>query len=244
MRIRWCGLVLGLLMCTAHASEHSQVPAEINLVSEAWIDYTDADGSGLAWDVLREVFEPEVTVQIRSEPYTRAIGLVLRNEADAWVGSYLQEAPGTLYPRWHYDNDQIYALGLATMPVPSAQTLGDYRLAWVRGYTFQNYLPAVSTFNEVRRRDGILLMLSHKRVDYYIDALAEVDEVLSRAKDPALYRRSYLARLPLYLGFSNNPRGVALLELYDRRMGELVKSGRLRAIFQRWKQPYPFDTQT
>lgn len=244
MGIRWCGLWLGLVMCTAQGSVRSQVPDEIKLVSEVWIDYTNADGNGLAWDVLREVFEPEVTVQIRSEPYTRAIGLVLRNEADAWVGSYLQEAPGTLYPRWHYDNDHIYALGLASMPVPNAQNLGDYRLAWVRGYAFEHYLRAASSFNEIQRRDSILLMLSRKRVDYYVDALAEVDEVLSRAKDPALYRRSYLTKLPLYLGFSNNPRGVALLELYDRRMDELVKNGRLRAIFQRWKQPYPFDSQT
>jgi hypothetical protein len=29
--------------------------------------------------------------------------------------------------------------------------------------------------------------------------------------------------------------------LFDQRMDTLVKSGKLKPIFERWKQPYPFD---
>jgi len=29
--------------------------------------------------------------------------------------------------------------------------------------------------------------------------------------------------------------------LFDQRMEQLVKSGELKPIFERWKQPYPFD---
>ncbi|NQD54722.1 ABC transporter substrate-binding protein, partial [Pseudomonas sp. CM25] len=31
------------------------VPKQIHLVSEEWLDYTNADGTGVAWDVLRKV---------------------------------------------------------------------------------------------------------------------------------------------------------------------------------------------
>ncbi|NWA02895.1 hypothetical protein [Pseudomonas gingeri] len=159
---RLWGLLLALLFWPpAWAAEMPGLPAQIRLVSEEWIDYTNADGSGLAW---------------------------------------------------------------------------------VRRYKYQDYLPNVRHFNEILRRDGILSMLQHSRADYYIDALAEVDYVLGQAPDPSVFRRTHLVELPLYLGFSDSERGRALLALYDRRMDELVKGGRLRSLFERWKQPYPFES--
>jgi ABC-type amino acid transport substrate-binding protein len=168
--------------------------------------------------------------------------LVQRREVDALVGSYRDETDGALYPRWNYDTDHIYSLGLATNPPPTLATLGNYRLVWVRGYRYQDYLPNIQRFNEIRRRVGILPMLQQGRADFYIDALTEVDVVLSQAGDRSQLRRSHLAELPLFLGFANNERGRVLCALFDRRMAELVKNGRLRPIFQRWQQPYPFDT--
>ena len=225
----------------ARAVDPAVLPQQILLASEEWVDYTDANGGGLAWEVLREVFEPAgVRLNIRTEPYTRSVGLVQLREVDALVGSYRDEAEGVLYPRWNFDSDHIYALGLATLPAPTLATLGKYRLAWVRGYRYENYLPNVRAFNQIERRDGILSMLRHGRADFYIDALTEVEYVQGKAADPSLYRRSHLAELPLYLGFADTPRGRALMALYDQRMAVLVSSGQLRGIFERWKQPYPF----
>ena len=238
MRKAWWGVLLGLTLCAAQASE---LPKDIRLASEAWVDYSEADGRGLAWDVLREIFEPAVTVQVRSEPYTRSIGLVQRGEADAWVGSYYQEIDTALYPHWNFDTDHIYALGLASSAVPNLKNIGDYRLAWVRGYDYQNYLPNVQSFNEVIRRTGILSMLTHNRADYYIDALTEINYVVGRARDPSQFRTTHVAELPLYLCFANTPKARTLMALFDKRMEQLVKSGELKPIFEKWKQPYPFE---
>ncbi|MDO7904064.1 substrate-binding periplasmic protein [Pseudomonas sp. K1(2024)] len=235
-------LALSVLIGSAVAAES---PKQVRLVSEEWIDYTNADGSGVAWDVLRKVFEPVgVTVQTESAPYSRAIGLVKRGEADAWVGSYKQEDTDNLYPRWHFDMDHIYALSLVDKPVPEVATIGRARLAWVRGYDFQKYLPDVNNFREIQRREGILPMLEHDRVDYYIDAQTEVDYVLEHADQPSRFRRSHLTELPLYLAFTDSERGRALRELFDQRMETLVRSGELKPIFQRWKQPYPFSADS
>nr|WP_246237929.1 transporter substrate-binding domain-containing protein [Pseudomonas akapageensis] len=225
----------------AWAASPAVTPTQIRLASEEWSDYTNKDGTGLAWDILRKVFEPAgVKVRTRSEPYSRAVGLVQRDEADAWVGSYHQERSENLYPRWPFDVDHIYALGLAGKAVPQRETIGQYRLAWVRGYEFQRYLPNIKRYDEVQRRNGIVSMLVHDHTDFYIDALTEVEYVQSMAKDPALLKSTHLAELPLYLAFANTARGRALLELFDKRMDSLVPSGELREIFERWEQPYPF----
>jgi len=221
------------------------VPKQVHLVSEAWLDYTNADGSGMAWDVLRKVFEPAgVKVVTQPAPYSRAVGLVKRGEADAWVGSYKDENDDNLYPRWHFDMDHIYALGLANKPVPTLSTVGQYRLAWVRGYDYGSYLPNVKNFREIQRREGILPMLEHDRVDFYIDAQTEVDYVLGQASQPERFRRTHVVELPLYLAFARNDQAKALRDLFDRRMAELVRSGELRPIFERWKQPYPFASDS
>lgn len=244
MARRWLAVLIFSFL-SAQVCAQDAPPSVIHLASEDWEDYTAADGHGLGWDVLRRVFEPAgVTLDIRTEPYTRSVGLAQRGEVDACVGSYHDESSELLYPRWNFDTDHIYALGLSSNPAPTAETLGSYRLAWVRGYDYQNYLPGIKEggFNEVVRRTGILSMLSHNRADYYIDALTEVDYVLGRAKDPSQFRRTHIAELPLYLCFAKTANARALMELFDRRMDLLVKSGELKPIFERWKQPYPFDS--
>ncbi|MCI0911890.1 substrate-binding periplasmic protein [Pseudomonas putida] len=239
-------VLLAILLCCAHGALAAEgVPKQVHLVSEEWLDYTNADGTGVAWDVLRKVFEPAgVKVVAKSAPYSRAVGLVKRGEADAWVGSYKDENEDNLYPRWHFDMDHIYALGLASKPVPTLDTVGQYRLAWVRGYDYGSYLPNVKAAREIQRREGILPMLEHDRVDFYIDALTEVDYVLGQTSQPERFRRTHIAELPLYLAFARNEHGKALSELFDRRMAELVRSGELKPIFQHWKQPYPFTADS
>ncbi|MDO9347127.1 MAG: transporter substrate-binding domain-containing protein [Pseudomonas sp.] len=235
---RWLLIVLCAFMAVAQAQD---VPGKIMLASEEWNDYTNKDGTGLAWDVLRQVFEPAgIKVQTRSVPYTRSVGLAQRGEVDGWVGSYRDEAEGVLYPHWNFDSDHIYALGLASTPAPTVATLGNYRLAWVRGYKYEEYLPNVHRFNQIERRDGILPMLDHARADFYIDALTEAKYVLSQADDPSKFALTPIAELPLYIGFADNERGRGLMAVFDQRMAALVKSGELKPIFERWKQPYPF----
>ncbi|MCY1313873.1 hypothetical protein D9M70_644450 [compost metagenome] len=85
-------------------------------------------------------------------------------------------------------------------------------------------------------------MLTHDRADFYIDALTEVDYIVRQAKDPSQFRRTHIAELPLYLCFADTPKARELMALFDRRMEVLVKNGRLKPIFERWKQPYPFDS--
>lgn len=236
-------VVLAVLLFGSSA-QAAPVLHPLLIVSEEWVDYTNADGTGLAWDLMRKVFESAgYKVSTRQEPYTRAVGLVQRGEADIWVGSYKDEAD-SLYPRWNFDVDHVYALGLSSRVSPDVNLLGQYTLAWVRGYEYQRYLPNIKHYTEVQRRSSILSMLDAGRADYYIDALNEIQALLRRSPRQSSYKVTHVAELPLYIGFTDNPKGRRLRELFDQRMDELVPSGQLREIFARWHQPYPFDAQT
>lgn len=239
---RLLALLLGVFaMPAAHAE--TQLPSDIQIASEVWEDHTNADGTGMGWDILREVFEPAgVTLRILSVPYTRSVGLTQRGSVDAWVGSYREEVDeGVHYPRWHYDVEQIGALGLQGRPAPTLEGLGELRLIWLRGYEYQRYLPNVQHYREVRRHSGILGMLDLGHADFYIDARVEIEALLADVAQRDRYQLTDLTKLPLYLGFADNPKGRALADLFDRRMTQLVEAGTLKPIFARWQQPYPFD---
>lgn len=243
MRGVWLAAVLGVQLLCAQLAQ-AEAPKEIRLASEVWPGHTNADGSGLAWDVFRAVFEPVgISLKLHSVPYTRSVGLVQRGAADAWVGSYLNEIKdGVFYPHWNYDAYHLTALGLADAPPVDIRTIGTFRLAWVRGYAYEKYLPNLTRYQEVYRRDGILSMLEMKHVDFYLDARTETQDVLNEADDPSRFRITALTQLPLYLGFADTPDGHALAQVFDERMEKLVHDGSLRPIFERWQQPYPFDT--
>lgn len=215
-------------------------PTEIRVASEAWVNYTQADGRGLAWDLLRALYEPEgVRLVARTEPYVRSVGLVQRGEADAWVGSYRNEIDHVIYPRWPYDVDPIGALGRKDSPVPTLADLDRFRLAWMRGYAFDRYLNHLKQRNELQRRASALLMLDSHRIDYFIDARPELEEMLqAKGVDASVYRITDIATIPLYLGFANNERGRALAQLFDARMQTLYRNGELERLFARWHWPY------
>ncbi|MEE4463612.1 transporter substrate-binding domain-containing protein [Azotobacter chroococcum] len=239
-----CGCLLGVAAAEAWGTPLAGLspPEEILLVGVERKGHTGADASGLVWEVLRLVFEPAgLRVRTGTVPYIRAVGLVTRGDADAWVGAYPEETAGALFPKWHYAAEVIAALGLSRTPEPRLEDLGNFRLAWIRGYAFDKYLPRLQRYQEIQRYNGSLAMLRLGHADYLIAARAELEGVLAWAENPEAYRITDLTLLPLYPGFADTPRGRELAALYDRRMAELVRSGELRPIFTRWQQPYPFD---
>lgn len=240
----WIFCLLTCLLLPVQAAERA--PAQIRIISDIWPGYTNSDGSGLAWEIMRLIFEPAgVKVTHRSETYTRAVGLVQRGEGDAWLGSYGEEGlDNVIYPRQTYALDPVSALALASKPVPSLADIGSYRLAWMQGYGYQRYLPGVQRYQEVRARVGVLEMLDRDRADYYIDALPELQHIQAASSEAPRYRITVLTALPMYPGFADTASGRALAALYDRRLAAISEDGSLRALYQRWNQAYLFDDYT
>jgi polar amino acid transport system substrate-binding protein len=248
MRSIWIGffyswLVLGSASAMAGQADDAVLPSEIKAAAEAWEDHSNADGTGLAWDLLRAVFEPVgVKLKFSSEPYIRALGLAQRGKVDAVVGLFLHDSEGVEYPRWQYADDAVGVLGLASMPVPTMSDLPSFRLIWVRGYGYQTQYPQLKRYQEVQRRNGIPEMLMQGRADFYIDDDNEIKSLLKVTEHPELLRMSVLQYLPLYVAFAPTARGRALKQLYEQRMDTLAPSGALKPIFQRWQEHYPYAT--
>ena len=227
---------------TSQASDNTR---PLHVESEAWENATEADGSGLYWDILRAVYEPEgYRIQHHTSTYMRSSGLIRSQQIDIMVGAYAGELQGVTYPRWHFDEDRVMALALKrhAQPWQGETSLANKHVAYIKGYKIKDYLQTDFETHEFYDRQQVFDLLHQGKLDFFLDAQAEIEVELARDNIQATdYVIHPLKRLKLYFVFTDNPHGQQLSELFDQRFAALLKSGQIKQLFQKWNwDEYPF----
>ena len=243
-RVRACVAAIATLAALVMAPAHGV--DTIRVSSEYWVDATNRDGSGLYWDIVRAVYEPAgVEVERRTVPYARSIREVMVTaKADAWVASYMDEVEGALYPQWHFDADFVAAVYDPDRvgEVDGESSLRGHRVAWMRGYAYDDYLSVPVEATRVDDREGGLRMVQEGRIAFFIDAQVEVDAALKATGLGAVLDSATVLQLPLYLGFDDTDRGRELRAIWDRRFPQLLKDGTISNLYRKWDWGvWPFD---
>ena len=215
----------------------------IHLVSEAWEHVTNQDGTGLAWELFRMIYEP-LGIQVKFDivSYSRATYMVQHRRADASVGVYLNEYDHVLFPNMHYLQDRVLAIfKKGTVRTWQGETSLRGDVGWVRGYAFDKYLSVCVNFYEIDSRQAGLKRLQRGNLDFFLDTEVELYGALEEGDvDPVDFQIEQVIALNVYLAFADNERGRTLMKMFDERTTQLVQSGALKPLYARWKQPYPF----
>ena len=74
-------------------------------------------------------------------PYKRTVEQVRKQKGDAWLGSYANEVDFAIYPKWHYDTDNVVAFfkKKAVNKWSGEASLKGKKVGWLRGYAFDDY---------------------------------------------------------------------------------------------------------
>ena len=229
-------LLLGLAGVNAYSME-------INVVGEAWEGYTQADGKGAYIELVKEIFEPEgVAVNWKTYPWARAAVNVETNAADAIIGDYFysDESQNTaLYPNWHISVEEPIVVLLrdeATLDTWQ-KNIGKDGVVWIRGYGFENadWWNTDTLFTEVATVEQGLKMLDTRRVSAYIGYESQINAALVELDLQDLFEPvTLVSDKKLYLIFSNTEKSKELIQVFDRRMSQLVSSGRVEEIYNAW----------
>lgn len=224
---------------------------EILVVSEPLPGLTNPDGTGLYWDMLRAIYEPQgITLKFEAVPLKRAQYMIENRGADAMLGHYRGDAKDFVFPQWHYNEHRISAIfKKGVLDWQGAQTLEGKRVAWIRGAGYDKYLAVAMQFEEKNERTSTIKMLQADRIDVFLDDYAELmktlrlsaDELRQQGFDLNNYRIEEVMRLRLYPAFADTPRGRKLAEIFDDRMPQLLSSGKLKVLFEQWHfETFPF----
>jgi len=224
---------------------------KLNIASEEWKKYTESNGKGLYWDIIKRVYEMDnIKLNIFTVPYARSIYLVKNEKADAWVGSYINEEIFALYPKWHFDADIVSVL-FKKERFPDwdgIKSLANMKVGWIREYDYQKYIDVKMNIVEINSRKSALGRLLKDRIDFYIDDAVDIQCILNNNKyltkigfNMKDFRIVKLFQLNIYLGFVNNKRGKLFRSIWDKNFLILLKNGTIKSLFVQYNEKvFPF----
>ena len=209
---------------------------EIIIVSEAWEDATNEDGTGLYWDMFRAVYEPMgITVKKEFRTYSGSIEMVKRKKADAMVASFLDEVKEFIYPKQHFDTEDVVAMFKKDKVWTGAESMKGKNVGFINDYDYDEHFDFSMIVKEFGNREAILKSLEIDRIDFWLEAEEDVEFALKKsAIDEKRYRMEVVKEIKLYLGFVGTKRGKILADIFDRRFEKLLKSGKIQKLYDKW----------
>ncbi|MBF0371204.1 MAG: transporter substrate-binding domain-containing protein [Magnetococcales bacterium] len=192
-------------------------------------------------DTLRIVYEPMgVRVEIQSKPWAHMINDMVSDESvDAIMATYKSGGLGLIFPRWPIYSGGVGALFRKDHPKPwqGMPTLAHQRLGWVKGYFLYPFLDLKRSEMNVQELSNLaqcIRMLVTKRIDYCLDEFyVTIPKTLRAMGLEKRFKVELLFNEPVFLTFKDRPRSHQLIDIFDRRMTQLYRSGRLKEIYSK-----------
>ncbi len=239
--------IMILSLCVIGSAAGQDIKS-IKIVTPEWEDCTYKDGTGLFFEIVRNVYEPEgIRMEYEFVPWKRAVYIVEeKKEADAYLSRMKDRdrlAPD--YPLWVeyaaavFRKDNIAEWkGIATLSGKTA--------VWIRGYDYHTEKRIADVklkkWDEIDKSEQAWGLIEKGRYDFYIDALIDIEQYIRKNKvNTEIYGIGIIWGEPSYMIFAKTLKSEKLIEIYNRRIIELFKSGELKKIFNKWNIRFDSD---
>ena len=213
-------------------------PSEIIMASEEWTNATNRDGTGLYWDIFRAIYEPVgIKTKFIIQSYKGSVRLVKKKRVDAAVGIYPDLIRGALFSQYPFVKDYILVLYKKNKlhQWNGQESLQNKRVAWIKGYSYDEFLEVPVIKREFSNRDIILRRLEDDQVDFFLDTRNDMESVLNKGiVEVSCYMVETVLELDRYLVFADNRKGRKLKKIFDYRFPRLVKSGEIERLIAKW----------
>ena len=211
----------------------------INVVAPMWEDYTNADGSGMYWDIIRSIYVNEnIKLKTSTVPWNRAMKMVTKYQTyNAIVGEYRETEENLLFPKYPIDVEYLSVLSTKeTGQWQGLASLAGKRVGWVKDYDVIPSEERNFSLREYRTTEQGLDLLNEGKLDYIIDEWDELALVL-KGKDLSI-ENYHMTDMPsgtdVYVAFADSSVSKILIEIYNEQGEAMVKSGEMQAIYEKW----------
>ncbi|MPY25339.1 transporter substrate-binding domain-containing protein [Shewanella psychropiezotolerans] len=213
-------------------------PARIHIVTENWVGYTNHDGSGYYFDILRRIFPAEDwLLEIDMVPFSRVRYLLHHHKADMALGFYPDDKANSIYSDIPIEVDtvdvavtpELAALwqGIGSLAQKKVQALLDYR--------FDELIPVAMYYEESVNLLDLLNRVNQGKIDAVLDykpaMLTKVAE-LNQPRQFVIIEDVF--RLEVYFVFSKTDKGELLKTHFDKELTKLIASGELEQLFRHY----------
>jgi len=222
--------LLVLLLCIPVNSYAEKVV----ICSAEFPGFTNKDGSGYYWDILRKIFTSEsMEFEYASIPFSRCLISLEQGKVDG-VAAFFKTAKRM--KKFTYAKSRIHfsSYGLFYLEHTKFNGLDNIkgRVGKVRGYDFSTWLPATMSFELLKDPVQGIKMLNAGRIKYYAEDTADFEFTLKRTPRARLsdYNRTIILTKDLFSAFSKSKKGQRLANVFDKGLARLAKSGVIQEI--------------
>jgi len=231
-------IIILFIASTCHAEK-------ITFFAPEWKGYTNGDGTGYCWDVLRSIYEAEGIQMIHKiAPFKRSLRSVENKQADAAAGAFRtpERAKIFVYPKTRLDHEISGIVFLRGTPFDKIQNLKG-QIGKVRGYDYSAWLPSSLNIYELNNTSQGIQMLRTKRIQYHADDIEDIESSIKRLGEKMDdFKIVNMHTQPLYVIFTKDNRGQRMADIYDRGNKRLYKTGKLDEIMNKYGlKTIPYD---
>jgi len=199
----------------------------INIGAAEWEEFTNKDGSGIYFDLIRKIYANE-KLSIKMDSYNRVINQFDNGKLDMVIGIYRGDVKKGILPQWYLDTENpiIAIYDPKTTQLDHAADLELLTASWIRGYQFERLIPEVDSPYLINAFDDGIKLLENGRIDVLIDYAYNLSSNHLEYKTLKLTPAQHL-----YIAFQRNKNGQMLANRWDSEMTRLRKSGELANIY-------------
>lgn len=217
----------------------------ISVVAPLWEGFTNADGTGLYWEVLQAVFEPEgIKIKHANVPWNRAVKMVSKYAVyNAIVGEVLDSEEKLIFPKYAIDVEQMSILSLAKNRLDwrGASSLSNKKVGWMKEYEMIEPQDRDFELVEYRTVEQGLEMLNTGKIDYMIDEWDEISEaVAAKKQDMTQYLMNEMPTgSDIFVAFADTDLSKELIAIYNERLPVLYRDKTLHSLYKKWDVEIP-----
>lgn len=220
--------LFALFSITSYAAE------TVVVVTDEWSSYTNKDGSGYYFDVLRAVFPaPDYKIDYKIVPYARSLKLVVGQDAHVVLGIYEGEIPDKQVSKWVVERDLVDALVSPSLGKSwsGVDSLAGKNVVAKIGYGFDAITDVKMNYSEKSSLESMVKMLQAGRADAVLDYEEDLKPIISKVKLGSDYvlKKSVMGS-DIYFGFSNDVRGIKYLERFNAEFKKLWDTKKIHEL--------------
>ena len=211
---------------------------QLNFTSGHWSGYTNADGTGVYWQLMRAIFSTGFTVNTSVSIWDRAVREFEQGDADILVGAYrTNELTDVIYSSYHLDYEYpLYAIGQNKEAIQRYNNKDESLIICSEvGSSSYKQVSFLSAKDIIQTSDSQCnKLMDSGKVDVFLEYGYNLLESLQKLPKLVLLENS-----PLFLVFHDTAQGHFLKNYFDKEISALARNNELEAIFsdkEKYKQ--------
>jgi len=203
---------------------------KVSFVSGNWADYTNADGTGIYWQLMDVIFSSNFSLTKNVSIWERAVKEFERGKADVLVGSYrTNNLVDVIYSSYHLDYEYpLYAIAQNKEALKRYNNKDESLIICSEvGSISYKQVSFLSGKNIIQTSEAqCQKLMRNGKIDIVLEYGYNLAESLQKLPKKVLIENS-----PLFLVFHDSQQGRFLKRYFDRKIAELAINNTLKLLF-------------